>query len=227
MLRAVTETMSARFKPRAIVFDLDGTLVDTAGDIVAALDALLAERGRAPVGLEAGRRMIGDGGRVLVERGFAATGGVPADLDGALARWFEIYSADIARRSTVYPGVRATLAALGGRGIALGVCTNKADVPTASLLAALDLAAPFKAVVGGDFPHRKPDGRHVAAALAALGVPAGEALMVGDSPNDAKSARAAGLPFVAVDWGYTPVPANELGADAVISDFADLTALVA
>jgi phosphoglycolate phosphatase len=219
--------MPARFKPRAIVFDLDGTLVDTAGDIVAALDALLAERGRPPVGLDAGRRMIGDGGRALVERGFAATGGVPADLDAALARWFEIYAADIARRSTVYPGVRTTLAEFARRDIALGICTNKADAPTARLLSALDLAVPFKAVIGGDFPHRKPDGRHVAAALAALGVARDDALMVGDSPNDANSARAAGLPFVAVDWGYTSVPARELGADAVISDFAELQELVA
>ena len=82
-------------------------------------------------------------------------------------------------------------------------------------------------MIGGDFPHRKPDGRHVAAALAALGTEASDALMVGDSPNDANAAHAAGLKFVAVDWGYTPVPARELGADAVISDFAELKELVA
>lgn len=218
--------MTQKFKPKAIVFDLDGTLVDSARDIVAALDRLLVERGRPAVGFEAGRAMIGDGARVLIERGFAATGGPVGDIDGALKRWFELYAADIAGHSQPYPGVRETLTALKARGIALAVCTNKADAPSRQLLAELDLALPFAAVVGGDVPHRKPDPRHILDTLAALGARPGEALMVGDSPNDAKAAQAAGLPVVIVDYGYSHIPVRELGADAVISRFGQLLELV-
>lgn len=219
--------MNQRFNARAIVFDLDGTLVDSAGDIVAALDALLVERGRPAVGPAAGRTMIGDGARVLIERGFAATGGPVADIDLALKRWFEIYSADIARLSRPYPGVRETLAEFRRRGLPLAVCTNKADAPSRLLLAKLDLAASFAVVVGGDVAHRKPDPRHILDTLAALGVAPASALMVGDSPNDAKAAQAAGVPVVIVDYGYSHRPVEELGADAVISDFRQLLELVA
>jgi phosphoglycolate phosphatase len=219
--------MTAKFAPKAIVFDLDGTLVDTASDIVAALDALLVEHGRPSVGLDAGRGMIGDGARVLIERGFAATGGPPADMDGAFRRWLEIYSANIARHSRPYPGVEMTLRELSARGIRLAVCTNKADAPTRLLLDAVGLADYFPVVVGGDVPHRKPDARHILAALAPCGVEPAESLMVGDSPNDAMAARAAGLSLVLVDYGYTHIPARDLGADAVISDFARLRELVA
>jgi phosphoglycolate phosphatase len=219
--------MKQRFNVRAIVFDLDGTLVDSSGDIVAALDALLIEHGRSAVGPAAGRTMIGDGARVLIERGFAATGGPVGDIDLALKRWFEIYSADIARQSRPYPGVRETLAELRRRGLKLGVCTNKADAPTRLLLAELDLAAPFAAVVGGDVAHRKPDPRHILDTLSALGVAPAAALMVGDSPNDAKAAQSAGVPVVIVDYGYSHQPVEELGADAVISDFRQLLELVA
>ncbi len=219
--------MTSKFRPKAIVFDLDGTLVDTASDIVAALDALLIEYGRRAVGQAAGRGMIGDGARVLIERGFAATGGPAPDLDSAVRRWFEIYSADIARQSRPYASVRETLAELGNRGIRLAVCTNKADAPTRLLLQAVGLSAHFAAVVGGDVPHRKPDPRHILSALEPLGVAPAEALMVGDSPNDANAARAAGMPLVLVDYGYTHIPVDQLGADAVISDFAKLKEIVA
>ncbi len=218
--------MTKSFKVKAIVFDLDGTLVDSARDIVAALDRLLVEQGRPAVGFAAGRAMIGDGARVLIERGFAATGGPAQDIDGALKRWFELYAADIAGHSRPYPGVRETLTEFRRRGLVLAVCTNKADAPSRQLLAELDLASPFAVIVGGDVAHRKPDPRHILDTLAALGVAPGDALMVGDSPNDAKAAQAAGVPVVVVDYGYSHIPVRELGADAVISDFGKLLELV-
>jgi len=125
------------------------------------------------------------------------------------------------------PPPLTALADLGARGLALAVCTNKADAPSRLLLETLDLAAPFRAVVGGDVVHRKPDPRHLLDTLAKLGTAPKDALMVGDSPNDAKAAQAAGVPVVIVDYGYSHIPPRELGADAVISDFADLRKLVA
>jgi phosphoglycolate phosphatase len=219
--------MPALFRVDGVIFDLDGTLVDTARDIVGAVDALLAEYGRAPVGLAAGCAMIGDGARVLVDRAFAATGGPPDDREAALARWFEIYGADIARHSRPYPNVRETLAALRARGLKLAVCTNKAGGPARQLLEALDLAAQFDAIVGGDVPHRKPDPRHLTLAAELLGLQPNACLMVGDSPNDAAAAKAAKMKLVVVDWGYTPVPPAALGGDATIGDFARLEELIA
>jgi phosphoglycolate phosphatase len=215
------------FDCSAVIFDLDGTLVDTAQDIVAAVDALLAEYGRAPVGFAAGRRLIGDGARVLVQRAFLASGAPAPDVDAATARWFEIYGSALAGFSKPYPHVGSTLAALRARGRRLGVCTNKADALAVRLLETLGLAGHFDAIVGGDVPHRKPDARHLLATAERIGVPARDCLMVGDSPNDAAAARAARMDLVVVDWGYSPIVPAALGGDAIIGDFAELEALVA
>lgn len=215
------------FDCSAVIFDLDGTLVDTAQDIVAAVDALLAEYDRAPIGFAAGRRLIGDGARVLVQRAFLASGAPAPDVDAATARWFEIYGSALASFSKPYPNVAATLAALRKRGRKLGVCTNKADALAIRLLETLDLAGHFDAIVGGDVPHRKPDPRHLLATAERLGVPPGSCLMVGDSPNDAAAAKAARMPIVVVDWGYSSIVPTALGGDALIGDFAELGGLVA
>jgi phosphoglycolate phosphatase len=209
----------------AILFDLDGTLIDTAGDIAAALDALLVENGHRALGESVARGLVGDGARVLIEKGWRVSGAPapsPAGLDALAARWFELYEADIARLSRPYPRVAETLAALRARGKKLAVVTNKADRPSAKLLAALKLDLFFDAVVGGDLPFRKPDARHVRVGLAALGVSAPEAVFVGDSPNDARSARAAGLQFLAVPYGYSHGPVEALGADRTLANFGEL-----
>jgi len=219
--------MPPTFRCRAAIFDLDGTLVDTAQDIVAATDALLAERGLAPVGFDAGRRMIGDGAKALVQRAFAAQNAALADPDAALRRWFELYGADVARHSRPYPRVRETLAALQARGLALGVCTNKATPFAQALLEALDLARFFRTVVGGDVPHRKPDPRHLLLTAERMGQTPDDCLMVGDSPNDAAAAKAARMKLVVVDWGYSPIAPAALGGDALISDFSELEGLLA
>ena len=219
--------MSKIFDCSAVIFDLDGTLVDTAQDIVAAVDALLAECGRAPIGLAAGRRLIGDGARVLVQRAFLASGAPAPDVDAATARWFEIYGASLASFSRPYPNVATILAALRKRGRKLAVCTNKADALAIRLLEMLDLADYFDAIVGGDVPYRKPDPRHLLATAERIGVRPSDCLMVGDSSNDAAAAKAARMKLVVVDWGYSSIVPVALGGDAVIGDFAELGNLVA
>ena len=210
---------------RAVVFDLDGTLVDTAPDLHAHLNALLAELGRGPASLEAVRLMVGDGSRVLIQRTLAATGGPPndAELDELVRRFIARYTAKPLRLSAVYPGVRGALDALAARGVRLGVCTNKPQLPTDRLLELLGMAGRFGSAIGGDaLPVRKPDGGHLRAVLERLGVEPTAAVMVGDSTNDVLAARALGVPCVVVDFGYTTVPPHELGADAVIGHFDQL-----
>jgi phosphoglycolate phosphatase len=219
--------MPKAFDCSAVIFDLDGTLVDTAQDIVAAVDVLLDECGRAPIGFEVGRRLIGDGARVLVQRAFAASGSSAPDVDAATARWFEIYGASLSRFSKPYPHVEPTLAALRARGRKLGVCTNNADALAVRLLETLGLAGHFDAIVGSNVPHRKPDARHLLATAERIGIAPRDCLMVGDSPNDAAAAKAARMKLVMVDWGYSSIAPAALGGDALIGDFAELAELVA
>jgi phosphoglycolate phosphatase len=216
-----------RFAQRdAIIFDLDGTLVDTAPDLGASLNRLLTEHGRATIGADGIRRMIGDGAAKLVERGFAANGGLPAPLPALVERFLAIYEPAIAETSRPFPGVVATLERLRAAGLRLGVCTNKPDEATRRLLEALDLARYFAAVSGGDVPARKPDARHLLGVVERLGATASRSLMVGDSMNDVASARNAGVAVVVVSFGYTITPAAQLGADAVIDRFEALPGLL-
>jgi phosphoglycolate phosphatase len=209
----------------AIVFDLDGTLVDTAPDLHAHLDALLAELGRPGLDLEEIRPLIGDGARALLRRGLEVSGGVPpeVDLDRQFATFLERYTAAPARWGRPYAGVVMALEKLTAAGCRLGLCTNKPQAPTDRLLAAYDLQRYFGAAIGGDaLAVKKPDGRHALAVLDQLGVGAQGAVMVGDSANDVLAAHAAGMPCILVSFGYTPVPACELGAERVIDHFDDL-----
>ncbi|MBI4184044.1 MAG: phosphoglycolate phosphatase [Proteobacteria bacterium] len=214
-----------------LLFDLDGTLIDSAPDLAASLNHLLAGLGRGALALPAVTAMVGDGAAKLVERGLAATGGPPAAGPG-LAELVARFLAHYERHATVltrpFPGVAATLAGLAAAGYRAGVCTNKPERATRTILAGLGLARFFAAVGGGDsFPVKKPDPGHVTALLGLLDARPAEAVMVGDSANDVAAARAAGLPVVAVSYGYTPLPAATLGADAVIERFADLPAALA
>jgi phosphoglycolate phosphatase len=206
--------------PAAIIFDLDGTLVDSAPDLAAALDATLVRFGRPTLGLTAARAMIGDGVRVLVERGFAATGGASAALDDAVDVFRSIYLANIAVATRPYPRVLPTLEHFAARAIPMAVCTNKPREATDRLLAALDLARFFAAVVGGDEGPRKPDAWPVREAIRRLGC-VGAAVMVGDSHHDATAARAAGLAIIGVRYGYG-APAAAAPGDTVINEFAEL-----
>ncbi|MEO8927330.1 MAG: phosphoglycolate phosphatase [Caulobacteraceae bacterium] len=208
-----------------VVFDLDGTLVDTAPDLVTTLNVLLAEEGVSPLALDEARPMIGQGARAMLAKGFAA-GGAPlgeARLTGLFERFIDHYRAHIADRSRPFPGVVAALDALAAAGARLAVCTNKRTDLSAALLKALGLADRFDAIVGADAaPAAKPDPRHLIAAIERAGGRRDFALMVGDSASDAGAARAAGVPLVLVSFGYTEIPARDLGPDILVDHFDEL-----
>lgn len=211
---------------RAVAFDLDGTLVDSAADLMHASNALLAELGRPPVDMPAVRSFIGDGAAKLVERILAATGDLPGPEETAahLRRFLTIYEADPSAHSALYPGVADTLAALAGAGLKLGVCTNKPMGATRRLLADLGIADRFAAVVGGDsFPNRKPSPEPVLGLLDRMGVRPGETVFVGDNEHDVAAARAAGMARVFVlRYGYARVPLDSLPHDGILEGFGDL-----
>ena len=215
---------------QAVVFDLDGTLIDTAPDLHAHLNAMLGELGRPLLDLEEIRPMIGDGARMLLKRGLEASGGLPdgKDLEMLFAEFLERYTAEPARLGSVYEGVIEALEKLAGKGVRLGMCTNKPQAPTDRLLDAMGLKRFFPVVLGGDvLPVRKPDAGHIRAVLDRLGANGRSAVMVGDSGNDVQAARAAAIPCVLVSFGYTQIPARELGADLVIDKMSELAAALA
>lgn len=184
---------------RAVVFDLDGTLIDAAPDIRAVLNRVLAGDGYAPLSLDEVRGMIGDGARTLLARAFAARGGVAEPRH--LAAFVADYQENPVRETVCYPGIEALLAGLRAERRPLGICTNKLIGPTRRILDELGLAPYFGAVIGGDStPYRKPDPRHLAAVLAEMEV--SSAIMVGDHHNDMAAAAGLGLEGIFVRWGY-------------------------
>jgi phosphoglycolate phosphatase len=216
--------------PPTLVFDLDGTLVDTARDLFGALNAALRAGGLQPVGDAEARTMIGHGARALVERGVAANKVLPpaSEVDRLFQVFLDHYSAHIADESRPFPGLLGAMDRFEAAGWRLAVCTNKLEFLSRHLVDALGLAARFAALTGGDtFAFKKPDGRHLLETIALAGGDARRAVMVGDSATDIDTARNAGVPVVAVDFGYTPIPVSELGPDRVISHFDELWDAVA
>lgn len=208
-----------------IAFDLDGTLVDTAPDLVGALNAILAQEALPPLPFDAVRLMVGRGARALLERGFAAAGAPldPTDAPALVERFIAHYLTRIADESAPFPGVVEVLTQLKAADAKLVVCTNKLTSLSDALLEAVGLLPFFDAVVGADSaPAAKPDGRHVAAAVAAAGGDIGRAVMIGDSVNDALGARNAGVPSVLVSFGYTEDPVETLGADRIVHSFLEV-----
>ena len=208
-----------------IAFDLDGTLVDTAPDIVPTLNLLLAQEGFEPLPFAEGRDLIGGGALALIERGFQRAGAEFSEVRAAalFERFLHLYAEHIADRSRPYPGVVEALGELRGAGARLAVCTNKQTRLSRSLLEKLGLAGFFEAIVGPDAAGaRKPDPRHLEAAIAAAGGEPRRAVMVGDAITDAEAARAAGVPLILVSFGDTETPAAELSPDILIDHFDQL-----
>lgn len=211
----------------AILFDLDGTLVDSAPDLAASMNVLLVRRGRPELSLDSVRHMVGRGAKVLMERAMAATGepATPSEIDGMFDEFLEYYGEHIADLSRPFPGVREALDRLSASGCALGVCTNKPEWASNKLLEILELDRFFGAVVGGDtLPVRKPDPEHVLETMRRVNGALGSTVMVGDSQADIASAQAAGVPVVAVTFGYTPEPVETFGPDRMIDHFDELDA---
>src|ERR1041384_4179932 len=212
-----------------IVFDLDGTLIDTAPDLIDTLNLILARHHRAPIPFEASRMMIGAGVRPLLLRGLASKGIKlpPEQVDQLFAEFLDIYAAHIADRSRPFPGLERALDALSAEGCRLAVCTNKLEWLSVKLLKELGLASRFVAICGQDtFAMRKPDPDMLRLTIVRAGGDTGHAVMVGDSITDVATARAAGVPVIAVDFGYTEKPPAEPGADRLIGHFDALPAAV-
>lgn len=216
-------------KPPALVFDLDGTLIDSIPQVAAAVNAALAEAARPVLPLVAVREMIGEGARVTVARAFAATGGTEGiDVDAMIARYLVHYLADPASHTLVFPGVVEVLEQFRAAGAVMGVCTNKPGPTTRPVLDALNLSRFFAAVVtADDTRYRKPDGRHVLETIAAMKADRTDAVFIGDSAPDLAAAHDAGVPAVAVAYGYGHGAVRTLPAAAWIESFRDLPAAVA
>lgn len=209
-----------------IAFDLDGTLVDTAPDLIGTLNRLLAQEGLAPLPLAEARPFIGRGARWMLERGFEAAGAAlpQARVQELFDRFIEDYGAHIADESLPFPGLIAALGELKAAGAKLVVCTNKRTGLSVQLLEALNMDHWFEAVIGADLaPAIKPDPRHLEAAIAAAKGTMDRAILVGDAAPDVGAARAAGAGLILVTFGYTETPAADFAPDALIDHYDQLT----
>jgi len=213
-----------------IVFDLDGTLIDTAPDLIDMLNVILARHDVQAVAFDHARTMIGAGVKPLLERALRTRGIAlaPDALDALFAEYIELYAAHIADRSRPFPGLENALDTLAARGCRFAVCTNKLEWLSVRLLDALNMSRRFAAIVGQDtFGVRKPDPEILRRTIERAGGAVDRAVMVGDSMTDVATARNAGVPVIAVDFGYTETPPTEFGADRLISHFDALPAAIA
>lgn len=209
----------------AILFDLDGTLVDTAPDLLATMNMLLLREGRRALEPDLLRKLVGRGARNLIAESFKATGTPvePERIEALYADFLKDYGSHVAAESRPYPGVVDALERLQAEGVRMGVLTNKPHAPSLQLLGELDLSRFFSTICGqGKYAWMKPDPRVFAQTLADLG--GGPAVMVGDSITDVETARGGGAPVILMSYGYTTEPASSLGADVVLDDFAEVPA---
>jgi phosphoglycolate phosphatase len=217
--------MAKTFDGWTIVFDLDGTLVDTAPDLLIALNHVLQKTGHRPVTMDGIHTIIGSGAKAMIRQGLKLQdSSLPeSEIDALWHDFIAHYTANISAQSRPFDGAIETLNTLANQGAILAVCTNKLQSLSDELLSALDMQGHFAAVVGADsVPNHKPHGDHILLTInAAGGIPA-RSIMVGDSQTDKKAARNAGLPFVFVPFGYESDTADQIGADAVVTDYSGM-----
>ncbi len=218
---------------RTIVFDLDGTLIDTAPDLISTLNITLGREGVPAVPFEEARKMIGGGARGMIEKALVAEGigtstvKFKAELERMYGDFVEHYAAHIADRSRPFPGLETALDGLAAAGYRLAVCTNKLEWLSVRLLEKLDLTRHFAAICGQDtFGMQKPDPEVLRRTIVKAGGEPDRAIMVGDSGTDVRTARAAALPVIAVTFGYSEVPIESLKPDRLISSYAELGAAI-
>lgn len=209
-----------------VVFDLDGTLIDTAPDLMASLNHVMDLNGLGHVAFQDMTWLVGQGARVMIERAWAHHGhpSSPEQLDTAFAAFLRHYSAGMPGHSAPYPGLIAAMDRLESAGMRLAVCTNKTEVLALRLLDSLELTSRFAAITGGDtFKVKKPHGDHILGTIARAGGSATNAVMIGDSINDILAAQNARVPAIAVPFGYSDKPVAEFNPDIIIAHFDELS----
>jgi phosphoglycolate phosphatase len=212
--------ITARFD--TVIYDLDGTLIDSAKDMQMAVSHVLADHGLQPVTEDDVRIFMGQGSKITMGKAFAKNGKSLDDaaLSAATREFVRYYEADPVRHTTAFDGVAEVVAHFARLGLKQGVCTNKFEKPSRMILEGLGLMPPITDVAGADtFPVRKPNPKHILLLLERMGGKPERTVMIGDSIHDVEAAHGAGLPAVLVNWGYTLKPASELGAEAVIQRF--------
>ena len=223
MQRTTDELIASRFD--TVIYDLDGTLIDSARDMCVAVSRVLADYGLPAISDADARHFMGEGSKITMRRAFAKNGRTLDDAEAsAVTREFvRYYEADPVRYTTAFDGVAEVVARLDRLGLKQGVCTNKFENPARMILTDLRLMPPIADVAGADtFTVRKPDPGHILQLIDRIGGSRARAVMIGDSIHDVEAAHRGGLPAVLVSWGYTSRPASELGAEAVIDRFGAL-----
>ncbi|VAV88120.1 Phosphoglycolate phosphatase [hydrothermal vent metagenome] len=208
--------------PSAIIFDLDGTLVDSAPDLCGALNHVLRQAGRPEMDIARVRHMVGDGARALIIKGFSTSGDLPDanGINAILQDFLDFYLDNITAQTVIFPGALNVLKKLAEMNIPLGLCTNKAIKLTTKLMAESGLSGYFSAIIGGDsFDYCKPDPRHLTSTLNDMKASPDGAVMVGDSINDILAAKAAGIPVICASFGYSKTPIATLNPDAIFDHY--------
>ncbi len=221
---AKLDARGVRRWPSAVVFDLDGTLVDSSGDITASLNELLAIKHLTPFSVGQTIEFVGDGIAMLVERALRAKGYllVSDELPALVARYHSIYSARLTNSTSMYTGALEIISELRAQGTRIGICTNKTEQLANGVIKGLRLRKYFDAIVGGRGGRPlKPSPIPLLDTLARLGVAAKDTIMVGDSLADVQCARAAGVAVIGVSFGYSRTPMSELGADITIDNYTE------
>jgi phosphoglycolate phosphatase len=213
-------------KAPLVVFDLDGTMIDTHADLIESLNHTITSAGLEPVTYDDLTHLVGQGARVMIRRAFDLknTPLTDAELEPLFDRFIAHYKADMPGKSHAYPGLIACFDRLKAAGMTIAVCTNKQEILALPLLEGLGLTAHFAAITGGDtFEFRKPDGRHILGTIERAGGDPARSVMIGDSVNDILAAHNANIPSVAVSFGYSDVPVAELNPTTIIDSFDELT----